>query len=124
MVQWKPYTSGRFGEGRQSLPNENSYFRFELQSILVVQGLPCLWWHQTALLYPSISEQFHLTIESESTERIDLRVFNVTGQLVISEKGIEPNTEIQTGSNLANGFYFLEVTQAGFKQVVRVLKAK
>ena len=77
------------------------------------------------LIYPNpFSDQFHITVESESTERIDLRIFNVTGQLVISEKGIAPNTEIQTGSNLANGFYFLEVTQAGFKQVVRVTKTE
>jgi PKD repeat protein len=77
------------------------------------------------LIYPNpFTSQFQLKVESESTERIDIRIFNVAGQLITSQAGIEPNTEVFLGNNIANGFYFLEVSQAGFKKTIRVTKAK
>ncbi len=77
------------------------------------------------LVYPNpFSSQFHITVETFSEERIDIRMFDVLGQIVAVQNGVEPNKDIVLGDGLSNGFYFIEVTQGGIKRVIRMTKGR
>jgi hypothetical protein len=76
------------------------------------------------LLYPNpFHDQFHLRIESESEEKLEIRMFTATGQLISEQKDVAPNDDLLFGFNLAAGIYFVEVKQGDHKKVVRVSKA-
>ena len=75
------------------------------------------------VVYPNpFSTMFHLKIQTTSSEPIDMRVLNVTGQLIDEINNVEINTEIQLGEKLANGIYFVEVKQGDIRKVVRMVK--
>jgi hypothetical protein len=75
------------------------------------------------LLYPNpFSSQFHLNVESASNDLVDIRMFTITGQLTLQQHGVEPNTDIMLGDNLAAGMYLVEVKQGDFTKVVRMTK--
>ncbi len=70
------------------------------------------------------SSQLHIHVESSSAERIDVRMFDVTGKLVAVYPNMEPDTDLRVGAELTSGAYFVEVQQGQFRKVVRVVKTE
>jgi hypothetical protein len=76
-------------------------------------------------VYPNpFSSQFHLIIQSESSERIDMRIYTLTGQLLTETNGVQANTEVTLGDQLSAGVYFVEVNQGEVKKVLRMVKSE
>ncbi len=76
------------------------------------------------LVYPNpFHDQFHLRIESESDEKIEVRLFTLTGQLISEQKDLSANEDVVLGFELAAGLYVVEVKQGESRKVVRLTKA-
>ena len=76
-------------------------------------------------VYPNpFASQFHMLIMSESSERIDMRIFTLTGQLLSETNGVATNTEVSLGDQFPAGVYFVEVKQGDVKKVLRMVKAE
>ena len=68
------------------------------------------------------SEQFYLRLDSANTvDVIEINVFDVSGKQVYRKTG-NANEEYHFGSNLDAGLYFVNVTQAGRTQQVKLVK--
>jgi hypothetical protein len=75
-----------------------------------------------AALYPNPSnEKFKLSINSNSTLPIVVRVFNTTGQLKKSFIA-KPNAENSFGEELKAGLYMVIITQGHDDKVLKALK--
>jgi hypothetical protein len=72
-------------------------------------------------LYPNPSQHdFTMQIASNSIEPIDIRLYDITGQLI---KKIEStHGTIRFGSELRTGIYLVEVRQQGYKKVIKLIK--
>jgi hypothetical protein len=77
------------------------------------------------LAYPNpFSGRFHLQVTSGSTEAIDIRIFNVAGRLIQSQGHVNVEEDITLGSEVPNGFYFLEIRQGDHVKVLKLRKAE
>ena len=77
------------------------------------------------LVYPNpFASQFHLMVQSESTERIDMRIFSITGQLISETNGMQTNIDFTLGNQFSAGAYFVEVNQGDVKKVLRMIKTE
>ncbi|HLP51394.1 MAG TPA: T9SS type A sorting domain-containing protein [Chitinophagales bacterium] len=75
-------------------------------------------------VYPNPSaNQFQAKVAGNSNEEIDIRIFDVLGQLIDIKTGLANQTEYTFGSNLTAGIYMVEVKQGESKQLVRVIKS-
>jgi hypothetical protein len=76
------------------------------------------------IVFPNpFQNQFRITVESESTEPVNIRVYDVTGQLVLQSLNRSANEEIWiSDSQFAKGIYLARVQQGENQQVVRVIK--
>jgi hypothetical protein len=78
-----------------------------------------------ALAYPNpFSGRFHLQLTSGSTEAIDIRILSITGQLIQSRGHVNAEEDITLGSEVPNGFYFLEIRQGNRIKVLKLRKAE
>ena len=76
-------------------------------------------------VYPNpFSDQFRLSVSSSSDDNLEIRVFDVLGQLIENRRGVAFVTDISFGSKLARGVYLVEVTQGEKTQVIRVVKSE
>jgi hypothetical protein len=76
------------------------------------------------MVFPNpFQDQFHLRVQSTSTDQINLRMFDVTGQLITERNGISNDEEILLGDGLARGIYLVEVQQGETRKVIRMTKA-
>ncbi len=75
------------------------------------------------LVYPNpFNDEFHIRIESESDLRIDLRMFDIAGQVVYQQSGISTSEDVSMSNTLAKSVYFVEITQGDAKRVIRIIK--
>jgi hypothetical protein len=65
---------------------------------------------------------FTLIIRSVHTERITIRIMDISGKLVETRTELVPNTNIQVGAGLRPGLYFAEIIQGAKKERVKLLK--
>ena len=73
-------------------------------------------------VYPNPSMGvFNIEVQSPEKESVLIKVIDMQGRLVNSMKA-NPNTNIKIGWELRPGIYFLEVTQAGNKKYIKLLK--
>jgi hypothetical protein len=73
-------------------------------------------------VYPNPSMGvFNIEVQSPDNESLVIKVIDMQGRLVNSMKA-NPNTNIKIGWELRPGIYFLEVTQAGNKKYIKLLK--
>ena len=77
-------------------------------------------------LYPNpFADQFKLNVEaSDETRDIQVRIFEVLGQLIQDKTTIGLQTDVTFGSNLQKGVYLVEVSQGDKIQVLRVIKSE
>ncbi|HSK12269.1 MAG TPA: T9SS type A sorting domain-containing protein, partial [Phnomibacter sp.] len=68
------------------------------------------------------STPFRLQVVSSSTEKVNLRIVDVSGRSLESFQGITPGSTIETGSGLTKGLYFAEAVQGNKRVVVKLLK--
>jgi len=69
-------------------------------------------------------ENFHVRLETVSTEDITIRLFSISGSLMLSLDHVKADQEVDLGNDLATGMYFLEVQQGSNKKVLKVKKMK
>src|SRR5690606_37017974 len=73
-------------------------------------------------LFPNpTTSSFNLLVNSLDKEDVQVKVFNATGQLIKSIKGIAGQTT-SFGNELKAGMYFIEVVQGENKQTVKLIK--
>lgn len=75
--------------------------------------------------YPNpFSAQFKLRVESQSSAPVDIRMFDVTGKLVLESKGHLANEDLILGKELSKGIYFTQVQQDEAKRMFRMVKVE
>ena len=76
-------------------------------------------------VYPNpFAKQFRINIESVSDETLNIRIFDVLGQLIEKQNGIAYSTDVVLGSTVARGVYILEVNQGDKMKLVRIVKSE
>ncbi len=70
------------------------------------------------------SNQFRMTVISDSDNNLEVRIFDVLGQLIQSKNSMPFDNTITLGSNLAKGVYLMEVTQGENTRVLRIIKSE
>ena len=72
--------------------------------------------------YPNpTSEYFTLRVESENTETVNVRVFDINGKQVYVTSG-SANQSYRFGQNFINGIYLVEVRQGDKRSMIKLLK--
>lgn len=66
--------------------------------------------------------QFTLVMKSKYSQPMGLRVFDLNGRLIENRNNVAANSTITLGANYRAGIYFVEVIQAGRKQVLTLVK--
>ncbi|WP_341835896.1 family 10 glycosylhydrolase [Chitinophaga pollutisoli] len=75
----------------------------------------------TALPNPTF-HQFVLMLVSQRQLPIGIRVYNSAGALVETRQGQAPNSSVTLGSNYLPGIYYIEISQANIRQLLKVIK--
>lgn len=85
-------------------------------------------YYQTDFLvnaYPNpFSADMRLKIESNSSEKVDVVIYDIAGKILQTLPGQKANTEISIGEKLAPGVYLIDVRQGEVSQRTRVVKIK
>ena len=69
-------------------------------------------------------DQFHLKVVSETDENLQIKIFDVLGQLIQKKVNVTFDNDITFGSDLAKGVYLLEVSQGLSTKVMRIGKSE
>ena len=73
--------------------------------------------------YPNpFSELIHVRVQSVSTENVTIKVYSMTGQLIMDQKEYTSESDIQLG-NIPSGVYLMEVRQGDKTRVIRIIRA-
>lgn len=70
---------------------------------------------------PSASN-FEINIQSANSAPVTVRVIDAVGRAVQILNSVQPNTTIRTGSQLKRGNYYVEITQANVRKLVKLIK--
>jgi hypothetical protein len=74
-------------------------------------------------VYPNpFTSSFHFKIESQSDDPIDVKLFDITGNMLSEQTNVISDEEQSFAGNVSNGVYFLEITQGESEQVIRIVK--
>ena len=77
------------------------------------------------IIYPNpFTSEFRVSVESESTEPISLKVYDLTGKVHLEFEEIVPEKEIITGNDLKAGMYIMKIQQGNQVQNVRIIKQR
>jgi hypothetical protein len=77
----------------------------------------------STIVYPNpFSNDFTVTVETESIEPIQVIIYDLTGRLLQEVKDILPNTPVTVANNLQDGIYILYIQQGDQKQKVKIIK--
>jgi hypothetical protein len=71
------------------------------------------------------SAQFNLLVtSSNTTDNVNVKIFNVNGQLVEERTGVAIGSEVALGNNYTSGFYIVQVQQGQTTRQLRVIKTE
>ena len=74
-------------------------------------------------MYPNpFNSTVHVKIESNGADPIELKMFDLTGRLVIEKKNIETNFDLTLSNEIGTGIYFVQVKQGDYQKVLRMVK--
>jgi hypothetical protein len=74
-------------------------------------------------VYPNPSNsEFHLMIESISTDVADVMVYDISGRIVERAPATATTVDVTVGRNLAPGVYFVEVRHGDLSKKIKVVK--
>ncbi len=65
---------------------------------------------------------FKLTVQSNSSEPISIRLVNVSGRVMNTNNNIQNNESVSVGGSLTRGTYIAEVTQGRNKKMIKLIK--
>jgi hypothetical protein len=68
--------------------------------------------------------QFHLRVTSTSTANINIKVYDMSGQVLEQRENIACGTDIMLGNGYASGIYIVRVQQGETSQVLRITKTE
>jgi hypothetical protein len=69
------------------------------------------------------SSVFNLIIQGNNKNYVSVKVTDVFGRVVEHYQKISANTTLQVGRKLSGGSYFVEVTQAGKRKFLKIIKS-
>ena len=73
--------------------------------------------------YPNPSRAgFNIQLDGLSTEKVSIKVTDITGRIVEQRFNITPNQAIKIGENYRVGMYYIEVAQGANKQQLKLVK--
>ncbi len=75
----------------------------------------------TAIPNPS-SSYFTVTIKSNSSKTVSVKVMDAAGRMMESKQNIAANGTMQIGSKLTAGVYFVEVVQGTQREILKLVK--
>ena len=79
----------------------------------------------SAIIYPNPSaSDFRISVESESTEPLSVRIYDLTGKVMEQMEEIVPDQEIIIGNDLESGIYIMKIQQGAHNQNVRIVKQR
>jgi hypothetical protein len=79
----------------------------------------------SAIIYPNpFTLDFRIVIESESAEPVSIKIFDVTGKVLLEFDEVMPENEIITGNDLGVGMYIMKIQQGSQVQNVRIIKQR
>jgi hypothetical protein len=77
------------------------------------------------IIYPNpFTSEFRVSVESESTEPVSLKVYDLAGKVHLEFEEIVPEKEIITGNDLKAGMYIMKIQQGNQVQNVRIIKQR
>jgi hypothetical protein len=79
---------------------------------------------QTAVYPNPFNGAFHIKVQSDVTDNISIRVYDVSGTLVEEKLNISFAPEITLGNTYANGVYVVQVQQNETSRQMRVVKTE
>jgi hypothetical protein len=65
---------------------------------------------------------FTVSLEGKLKEPMQIRVTDITGRMIESRSGIQPNTQLQIGQNWKPGIYILQVQQGQESKTIKLVK--
>ena len=73
--------------------------------------------------YPNPSTKaFSIQVSGSGNEKVSLRITDIMGRVVEQRKGLQPNQVISVGEQYQKGLYYVEVTQGGKSQQLKLVK--
>ncbi|NTV84692.1 MAG: T9SS type A sorting domain-containing protein, partial [Bacteroidales bacterium] len=79
----------------------------------------------SAIIYPNpFTSDFKISVESESAEPVSLKIFDLTGKVMLEIKEIVPEQEITAGNELRAGIYIMRIQQGDQVQNIRIIKQR
>ncbi|WP_298717142.1 family 10 glycosylhydrolase [Chitinophaga sp.] len=123
-AQRNPLGNGRVYTITVTATDTSGNSSVETAYVLVPGNKP--WTHgnglaATVLPNPTF-HQFVLMLVSKSQQPIGIRVYNSAGALVETRQGQAPNSSVTLGSNYLPGIYYIEISQANIRQLLKVIK--
>lgn len=79
----------------------------------------------SVILYPNPSKSdFKVSVETESSEPVSIKIFDMFGKVLQVIDEVEPEEVIITGNELSVGIYIMKVQQGSQVQNVRIIKQR
>jgi hypothetical protein len=76
-------------------------------------------------VYPNpFASQFHLMIISSSDETSDVKILDLTGQVIYERHQVPAANDLMFGDGMAAGIYFVQVIQGEQTKVIRIIKSE
>ena len=89
-----------------------------LQQVIPVEGTS-----NEIVVYPNPSQnEFNLRFDSPSDAPVEIRVYDLSGSLLLHKTGLTPNEIISFGLELTTGMFIAEIQQAGFRKSIKIYK--
>jgi hypothetical protein len=79
----------------------------------------------SVITYPNpFNSDFRISVESESSELVSVKIYDLTGKVMQQIDKITPDQEIIMGKDLGAGIYIMKIQQGAQVQNVRIVKQK
>jgi hypothetical protein len=76
-------------------------------------------------IYPNpFTDRFYISVENAGNEPVQINIFTITGALVATKTQEFTGLDLETGANLADGVYLVEIKQKDKTKVLRMIKSQ
>jgi PKD repeat protein len=77
------------------------------------------------IVYPNpFSSDFTVTVETESLEPIQMKIYDLTGRMMMEVKDVASNAPVKVSNDLKDGFYMLQIHQGDQVQNIKIIKRR
>ena len=75
------------------------------------------------MVYPNPSaESFKVDFKLVNDGEVTVRVIDLSGRVLIDVKEANRSAIVELGNDLATGFYFVEITQGEYREIIKIEK--